>query len=575
MPRVADAPVKREAGARGSAEPSESTAASPHANGHAHKHANGNGTPIKVDGSDDGAEAAADAAPTFLEEAKRRHEADLAKHAYEPPRPERVQDDWQVAYTWAFIVKFNLRDKIRRLECLEDFERCLTEPVANRPDDVLEGVLVRFLANLKPGLRNLDCTNIQSHLSNYISDMLLNSSEFTVWDRPWPPNEEARGGCCNPSEERLELGRLRYLGEDPKDRVLRNPLKQMEARGGGLFELDWHERARLLRQLVDWQLTHSEVIRAIIKEHEPTSKRSGELDAAIKTEPIGLDRGKSRIWSLDSSARLYKSGNPFKRPCPFVAITTTRAELQEQQAVHAAHGESKPEKPAGTGPKGKLKPSELLAYRRQVKGVEDEAKLATWLAEDLIPRAEKEELRVQRARTRIVSTLRAMQQAELRSTRTRRSTKKVDYTYDSVDVGLRLSFDLLTGQEDDEPPRRGGRRGAAEASFGGYEPSKARPVIPGERRSARVSRRAEIEEDEYDDAGEGGEGSGSVSAPPSPPAAPQPMIVEVVPPPGVKKVKGYTWVEEVVPVGETGGPVANGSSPGVSGVSEAIEVDDD
>lgn len=83
--------------------------------------------------------------------------------------------------------------------------------------------------------------------------MLLNSSEFTVWDRPWPPNEEARGGCCNPSEERLELGRLRYLGEDPKDRVLRNPLKQMEARGGGLFELDWHERARLLRQLVDWQ----------------------------------------------------------------------------------------------------------------------------------------------------------------------------------------------------------------------------------------------------------------------------------------------------------------------------------
>ena len=36
------------------------------------------------------------------------------------------------------------------------FERCLTEPVANRPDDVLEGILVRFLGNLKPGLRNLE-----------------------------------------------------------------------------------------------------------------------------------------------------------------------------------------------------------------------------------------------------------------------------------------------------------------------------------------------------------------------------------------------------------------------------------
>lgn len=36
------------------------------------------------------------------------------------------------------------------------FERCLTEPVANRPDDILEGVLIRFLHNLKPGLRSLE-----------------------------------------------------------------------------------------------------------------------------------------------------------------------------------------------------------------------------------------------------------------------------------------------------------------------------------------------------------------------------------------------------------------------------------
>lgn len=36
------------------------------------------------------------------------------------------------------------------------FERCLIEPVANRPDDVLEGILIRFLQNLKPGLRDLE-----------------------------------------------------------------------------------------------------------------------------------------------------------------------------------------------------------------------------------------------------------------------------------------------------------------------------------------------------------------------------------------------------------------------------------
>lgn len=34
-------------------------------------------------------------------------------------------------------------------------ERCLTQPVALRPDDVLEGILIRFLANLKPGIKQL------------------------------------------------------------------------------------------------------------------------------------------------------------------------------------------------------------------------------------------------------------------------------------------------------------------------------------------------------------------------------------------------------------------------------------
>lgn len=39
----------------------------------------------------------------------------------------------------------------------DSFERSLYEPVANRPEDVLEGVLIAFLKNLKPGLRNLEC----------------------------------------------------------------------------------------------------------------------------------------------------------------------------------------------------------------------------------------------------------------------------------------------------------------------------------------------------------------------------------------------------------------------------------
>ena len=75
-----------------------------------------------------------------------------------------------MAYVWAFIVKFNQRDKIRKLECLEEsvdlplpfgapltcsFETALEEPIANQPDDILEGVLVRFMSNLSPGNRNI------------------------------------------------------------------------------------------------------------------------------------------------------------------------------------------------------------------------------------------------------------------------------------------------------------------------------------------------------------------------------------------------------------------------------------
>jgi hypothetical protein len=99
----------------------------------------------------------------------------------------------------------------------------------------------------------VSCTNIQSQLSNYIADQLNNSAEFTVWDRPWAPNEETRGPCCTDVADRLELGRLRYTGEPASVRLGKNPIAQVEARGGGLFELGWRERAALLRQLVDWQ----------------------------------------------------------------------------------------------------------------------------------------------------------------------------------------------------------------------------------------------------------------------------------------------------------------------------------
>ncbi|EIW67671.1 hypothetical protein TREMEDRAFT_14561, partial [Tremella mesenterica DSM 1558] len=388
-------------------------------------------------------------------------------------------NSWQVAYVWAFIVKFNQLEKIRKLECLEDFEQCLSEPVANRPDDVLEGVLVRFLHNLKPGMRNLDCTNIQLHLSIYIHEMLLNSTEFTVWDRPWAPHEEARSGCCNPSEQRKELGRLRYVGEPLETRTYKNPLKQVEKRGGGLFELNWRERAKLLRQMVDWQLVHADNIRTIINRKYrigETGRKKAEPhieEADILIEPLGLDRNKNRIWSLDSSGRLYKSGNPFKRPCPLYTITSTRTELQVQLNKYTSYGNQSIDRPQGSGPKAKLTQAEAAAHRKLVKGVEEERKLAEKI-DMLLPAIEKEDGRVQRARRKIQQAAEMAERTELRSTRTRRPTRKVDYTYDSDDI-------------EDEPRKRG--RKTHETYSPGPGPSILRLTIPGERKSTRVSAR--------------------------------------------------------------------------------------
>jgi hypothetical protein len=87
---------------------------------------------------------------------------------------------------------------------------------------------------------------------------------------------------------------------------------------------------------------------------------------------------------------LYKSGNPFKRPCPLTTMTSTRAELEAQQAKWAAHGSQKPPKLKGSGSGGKATAAEAAAHRKLIKGMEEERQLAEALA-GRIPEIEKEE----------------------------------------------------------------------------------------------------------------------------------------------------------------------------------------
>lgn len=138
-------------------------------------------------------------------------------------------------------------------------------------------------------------------------------------------------------------------------------------------------------------------------------------------------------------------------------MTTTRAELQAQMEEFQKYGESKLSKPAGSGPKGKTTKKQDVEHRRAVKGIQDEKDLGKWV-EGFLPDVEKEEARVSRARKRVLDTMRILQQAELRTTRTRRSTKKIDYTYDSLEEvrvvvsGLVLIFrrTMLRAAEDGE-----------------------------------------------------------------------------------------------------------------------------
>ncbi|WVO18106.1 hypothetical protein L204_105808 [Cryptococcus depauperatus] len=385
-------------------------------------------------------------------DAKRRYDEDIEKHLSDLVKAERPQDDWQVAFIWAFIVKFSLCSRIPGLETLEDLEKSLHEPVASRPDDVLESVLVCFLSNLKP-----------------------------VWDRPWPLNEENRASCCTNDPFRSELGRLRYYGEPTWDRAKKNPLKRMEEKGGGLFELDWRERVRLLRQLVDWQLTYSELIRNIINSSQksvPKPKKGSssknvtkeEETSSIIVEPLGQSRNRQHSW------RLYRSGNPFKRPCPLESISLSKDDYFQYLNEIETYGAQSQEPPSGNG--GTKSGAQ---WKRWLKGVQDEKKLSESLRER-VDRVEKEEARAQRVKRKIAQAMQLQQAAELRSTRTRRPNRKIDYSYGDSDMDEDRT-DIAQA-----PARKSRRTGRGGEEYVELD-ARGRLVIPSERRSTRVSAR--------------------------------------------------------------------------------------
>jgi hypothetical protein len=159
--------------------------------------------------------------------------------------------------------------------------------------------------------------------------------------------------------------------------------------------------------------------------------------------------------TLPASSRLYKSGNPFKRPCPLTTLATTRTEFEAAQARFASYGAQPSPKLKAGGKNGKPTPQESVAHRKLLKGMEEEKALSEILAgriadiekEEAVSRINlwgvwcdgrglKDRQRVQRARRKIVQAVSLAQMAEMRSTRTRRPTRKVDYTFAEMDESV-------------------------------------------------------------------------------------------------------------------------------------------
>jgi hypothetical protein len=135
-------------------------------------------------------------------------------------------------------------------------------------------------------------------------------------------------------------------------------------------------------------------------------------------------------------------------------------ETTEHATQYSEYGHEPLPKPKGSGSKGKLTKSDEAIHKKAMIGKDNEKALAEKI-EALIPLIEKEEAvsarsctgtstnatvqRVQRQKKKVAAAFELAQLAEVRSTRTRRPTRKIDYSYND-DVSF-TSWVLSAGNQ--------------------------------------------------------------------------------------------------------------------------------
>lgn len=180
---------------------------------------------------------------------------------------------------------------------------------------LLEQVILRFILNLRPNTRNTSSELIPSTLFSVLHEFLRDKDRLrertTFWDF------------------------------DADNNIM--PLKDVD---GGFWFAPWELKIRILRQLVDWQLTYAANIRDIIDtawqvKQKPNNKKKNEpprpapdTEAAatrksLTVTPLGQDVERTRFWIADNSPRLYTSTNPWKTTQLFKCVATTREDYIE------------------------------------------------------------------------------------------------------------------------------------------------------------------------------------------------------------------------------------------------------
>ncbi|KAG8906743.1 hypothetical protein FRB99_006234 [Tulasnella sp. 403] len=264
----------------------------------------------------------------------------LSKTPVPPAPPAHPSGRWETLYVYAFLVKF-LPPKVDDLYDAMGFEEALLAPGFNQ---ILFDTLVKFLHMLRPERQEFTTPDNVDTLLKSILVQFCKSKERTVW---WDDNVKAN---------------IHPFVDTPPD----------------FFALSWQDRLAILRQLVDWQLTHSSVKDVIdvaweVKYQRKKKKTNKTLAAEfappdaddpmslvnLRMIPIGQDTWRVRYWMIDDSPRVWTSPNPWRMNCPVTAASSNRDEFNN--FVEQIKTSVPPPPPHGKRPKYQLAHHELIS----------------------------------------------------------------------------------------------------------------------------------------------------------------------------------------------------------------------